>query len=64
MNNSKPVLIENGRIIDPGQNRDEIGSLMVKDGTVIWTGKSCMEPKFSDYTVINAWGMIVCPGFL
>ena len=56
------LLISGGRLIDPGQGLDEIADLLISDGKVMWIGKG--KPQEKADKVINARGMIVCPGFI
>jgi dihydroorotase len=58
----KPLLIKGGRIIDPGQKRDGVGSLLISEGKISWVGKA--SPPDTEYDVIDAEGLIVCPGFI
>jgi dihydroorotase len=58
----KPMLIQGGRIIDPGQGIDEIASLLITEGKISWLGKGA--PPQTDYDALNAKGLIVCPGFI
>ncbi|MFH1775104.1 MAG: dihydroorotase [Chloroflexota bacterium] len=60
----KPILIQGGRLIDPGQGVDEVASLLISDGKISWRGQG--EPPLppSKYDTLNAAGMIVCPGFI
>lgn len=60
----KPLLIQNGRLIDPGQGLDSIGNLLITDGTVSWLGNSETTPSCPDCDVLNAEGLVVCPGFI
>jgi len=60
----KPLLIKNGRIIDPGQKLDEPGSLLIDGGKIVWVGWGKESPPQTDYDVIDAKGLIVCPGFI
>ncbi len=60
----KPLLIKGGRIIDPSQQIDEVGSLLVTEGKISWLGKGEAAPPQPDYDVLNARGLIVCPGFV
>ncbi len=57
----KPLLIQGGRIIDPGQNIDEVGSLLIADGKIAGHGNIAPKPE---YEVLPAAGMVVCPGFI
>jgi dihydroorotase len=58
----KPLLIQGGRIIDPGQKRDGVGSLLISEGKISWVGKE--SPPDTECDVIDAQGLIVCPGFI
>ncbi len=57
----KSLLIQGGRIIDPSQGIDEVGSLLITEGKVSWRGETPPQP---DYDVLHAEGLIVCPGFI
>jgi len=56
-----PLLIEGGRIIDPAQGRDGVGSIIIAEGKISWLGET---PPTFDYSIIHAEGLIVCPGFI
>lgn len=61
------VLIYGGRIIDPGQDIDQVGDLVINKGRVVQVGRgtavaSCEKGK--DCLAINATGLIVCPGLI
>ena len=60
----KSLLIQGGRIIDPSQGIDEIGSLLITEGKISWLGKGEATPPQPDYDVLHARGLIVCPGFV
>jgi dihydroorotase len=61
----QPLLIKGGRIIDPGRGVDETGSLLVGADGILWQGRGEeTPPSRSDYGVLNAHGLIVCPGFI
>ena len=56
------IHIDNGRIVDPYLGIDELGSVWIADGKIL----SLFEPP-SDFTsdeIIDAEGLIVCPGFV
>lgn len=56
------ILIENGRIIDPANAIDGVGSLCIADGKIL----QVLNPP-ADFTpdlTIDAKGHIVCPGFI
>jgi len=60
----KSLLIQGGRIIDPSQGIDEVGSLLIAKGEISWQGKGEATPPQPDYDVLYAQGLIVCPGFV
>jgi dihydroorotase len=60
----KSLLIQNGRIIDPGQNLDRPGSLLITGGKVAWVGRGKESPPGNNYDVLDAQGLVVCPGFI
>jgi dihydroorotase len=60
----KSLLIQDGRIIDPGRKLDEPGSLLIAGGKISWVGRGKESPPQTDYDVIDAKGLIVCPGFI
>lgn len=59
---TESLLIQGGRIVDPSQGIDYKGSLLVTEGKIAWVGEGL--PDTSDYAVLNADGLIVCPGFV
>jgi len=56
------LLIRGGRIIDPSQEIDKTANLLIKDGKISWLGDGA--PPEEDYAVMDAKGLIVCPGFI
>ncbi len=56
------LLIRDGRIIDPGQDIDKTGSLLIKEGKIAWLRDG--TPPEDDYDILDAKGLIVCPGFI
>jgi dihydroorotase len=60
----KSLIIKGGRIIDPGQKLDEVGSLLISGGKISWVGRGKETPPESDCDVLDAHGLIVCPGFI
>jgi dihydroorotase len=59
---SNALLIRGGRIIDPSREIDMNGSLLIKEGKISWLGSGI--PPEADYDVLDAEGLIVCPGFI
>ncbi|MDD4924166.1 MAG: dihydroorotase [Dehalococcoidales bacterium] len=60
---NKTMLIKNGRIIDPSQDMDMTGDLLITDGRIKEVAASIKEIP-ADCNVLDAKGMIVCPGFI
>ena len=58
------LLIAGGRIIDPSQEVDTIGDLLIANGSIAWMGHSGEDLPYERYSVLHARGMIVCPGFI
>jgi dihydroorotase len=52
------IRIIGGRILDPGNARDEVGDLLVEEGRIV------EHATTHDETVIDASGYIVAPGFV
>ena len=52
------IVIHNGRIIDPANQRDEVGDLFIVDG------KIAAKAKGADAEVIDATGLVVAPGLI
>jgi dihydroorotase len=57
---SDRILIKNGRIIDPANNRDEKADLLIVDGLVAEIGKVAAKADI----VIDAAGKLVTPGLI
>ncbi|MBI2918455.1 MAG: dihydroorotase [Chloroflexi bacterium] len=58
----KTLLIHEGRLLDPSQGLDAVGSLLFKDGRIEWWGQG--EPPVKPNAVISVPGLVVCPGFI
>jgi len=56
------ILISNGRIIDPVNNIDRIGSVYIIDGKI--ASVSTEPAGFKANQTIDASGKIICPGFI
>ncbi|MFC1912819.1 dihydroorotase [Chloroflexota bacterium] len=63
--NNKPdrLLIQSGRIVDPSQSIDETGNLLIEEGKISGKGREEI-PSQRHYTVLDAKGLVVCPGFV
>ena len=56
------IIIKNGRLIDPANNIDEVGTLCIADGKIL--SVLHIPDGFDPDTVIDANNLIVCPGFI
>jgi len=61
---NQPLLIKGGRIIDPSQKIDEVGSLLIAEGKISWLGKGEEAPPKNDWEVFDAKRLVVCPGMI
>jgi dihydroorotase len=57
---SRPLLIKNGRLIDPNRGIDEVGNMVIINGQIAHAEKEIVEAAY----VLDASGMVVCPGFI
>ncbi len=58
------LLIKNARLLDPGQKIDRLGSIFLRDGRIAWWGSKNQYPAGSRFDVLEAEGLVVCPGFI
>ena len=61
MTSSRPILIKNGRVIDPSQGVDRTADVAIRDGVILGVDSGL---ELEDSEVIDAAGMVVCPGFI
>ena len=61
MTSPPPILIRNGRVIDPSQGVDRIADVVIEDGKVLGVEKD-VEKEHAE--VLDAAGLVVCPGFV
>jgi len=57
----EPLLIRNGRVLDPGRSVDLTGDVLVRDGRIAGVGPALAAEGAE---VIDATGLIVAPGFV
>ncbi len=60
---NKSLIIKNGRIIDPSCDLDIKGDLLIIDGKIEDIGKDIKSIP-AECDILDAAGMIVCPGFI
>ncbi|HEY8383641.1 MAG TPA: dihydroorotase [Microvirga sp.] len=58
---TRPILFTNARLIDPGRDREEAGSLLVQDGVVADFGRI---GSVADAQVIDCRGEVLAPGLI
>lgn len=56
------LVIKDGRVIDPGSNRDEISDIYIENGKITAIGG--FLPGFEDADTLTAAGLIVSPGLV
>jgi dihydroorotase len=56
-----PIVIKNGRVIDPASNTDRVADVLIVDGRIAGVAPNLSSPKAE---VLDAGGMIVAPGFI
>lgn len=54
------IHIENGRVIDPASERDEVCGVAIRDGRIVRVGKLTGQAR----ETIDASGKLVCPGLI
>jgi dihydroorotase len=58
------LLIKNGRVIDPSQNKDAVQDIFVLNGKIQALGKNLEIPKDEPLPEIDATGFVVTPGWI
>ena len=58
------LAITGGRVIDPGEEIDQISDVLISNGRIEKVTRKTGESKFDGYEVIDATGMIISPGFI
>src|SRR3954471_21758821 len=56
-----PIVIKNGRVIDPASRTDRVADVLIVDGRIAGVAPNLSSPKAA---VFDATGMIVAPGFI
>ncbi len=57
----KPVLVKGSRLIDPTQDLDLVGDLLIEEGRIKAVGKNLSVPYAE---VIDGSGLVLCPSFV
>jgi dihydroorotase len=61
-NNSRPLLLRGGRVIDPSQRMGRVFDLLIVDGKVAQLGENLSAPEGADVRDVS--NRIVCPGLI
>src|ERR1051326_4295361 len=56
-----PIVIKNGRVIDPASQTDRVADVLIVDGRIAGVAPNLSSPKAE---LFDATGMIVAPGFI
>src|SRR3954462_8433789 len=56
-----PLVIKNGRVIDPASQTDRVADVLIVDGPIAGVAPNLSSPKAA---VFDATGLIVAPGFI
>lgn len=59
-----PILIKNGRVIDPQNGLDDKTDILIKDGKIFDISKNIAVNTLSSLEIIDASGKIVMPGLI
>ena len=60
---NRPILIRQARLIDPSNGRDYVGDILLSDGAIS-AAQSVIEGRPDGCLVIDAAGLVACPGFI
>ena len=59
-----PLLISGGHVLDPDQGTDKVSDVLIAKGKISWIGDKGKAPAHADAKVMDASGLVVCPGFI
>jgi len=63
-NKSVPLLIHGGHVVDHSQGIDQLADLLIVEGKIMQLGGTVIASEAKQSQVIDATGLIVCPGFI
>jgi len=62
---SNSIVFNNVRIVDPSRNLDEVGTIVVKDGIIVASGKDAINEALpAGATVRDCTGLVASPGLV
>ncbi len=64
MPRSTSILIRGGRVIDPSQQLDMLGDVLMVDGVISAIELGGISSLGDDWEIFDATGKVVCPGFI
>ena len=56
-----PLLIRNGRVMDPASRTDLVADVLIRDGTIAAVAPNLSLPQAE---IFDASGLVVAPGFI
>ncbi len=59
---NRPILLQGGRIIDPSRDVDEVGDVLIQDGTIAGVGRGLSAPDGALVRKMN--GKVIAPGLI
>jgi dihydroorotase len=59
---NRPILLQGGRIIDPSRDVDEVGDVLIQDGTIAGVGRGLTAPDGAVVHKLN--GKVIAPGLI
>ena len=59
---NRPILLQGGRIIDPSRDVDEVGDVLIQDGTIAGVGRGLTAPDGALVRKMN--GKVIAPGLI
>ena len=61
---TSPLLIRGPRVIDPGRDMDEVADILIRDGSIVATGRISADEVPEGCRIIEAGGLVASPGFI
>jgi len=58
------IILENGQIVDPSQNINKKGNVLIEEGKIKGFAKKISESSYKDYKRIDCTGKIISPGLI
>ncbi len=62
--NHRPLVLKNGRLVDPESGLDEPGGVLIENGTIVEVGSHLRNEAPNRAQVIDCNGKLICPGLI